>query len=250
MDKQTYLKRFSQAARWQLGGTEAAEVVADYTELLEQRPPEQDDRLIEDLGKPKAAARLLTEQKPYRRWLWSFWTMTACLLLPELILIGPYLSGQPRPIEYGAFALGLALALVWFHPGGKKTKRPRALLWVLAAMAMLLAAAAAVLACLFTGAWENLPLKWYGPTAFYTLSLASTVAVAVGIFGMIRARTADRRWAALYVLGLTTALLSLQIMTALMSLYAADFQCLLQQEGLRWAVVSGIGLVGTGVILC
>lgn len=250
MDKQTYLKCFSRAARWRLGHREAAEVVADYTELLAQRPPEQDNTLVEDLGKPQAAARLLTEEKPYRRWLWSFWAMIVCLLLPELILTGPYLSTQPRPIEYGAFALGLALALVWFHPGGEKTKRPRALLWILVAMAVLLAAAAAVLACLFTGAWENLPLERYGPTAFYTLSLASTVAVAAGIFGMIRARTDDRRWAALYVLGLTTALLSLQIITALMSLYAADFQRLLQQEGLRWAVVGGIGLVGTGVVLC
>lgn len=249
MDKQMYLKRFSRAARWRLGHREAAEVVADYTELLEQRSPEQDNTLVEDLGKPEAAARLLTEEKSYRRWLWSFWAMMACLLLPELLLIGSYLIGQPRPID-GAFALGLALTLVWFHPGGEKTKRPRALLWILVAMAVLLAAAAAVLVCLFTGAWENLPLERYGPTAFYTLSLASTVAVAAGIFGMIRARTDDRRWAALYVLGLTTALLSLQIITALMSLYAADFQCLLQQEGLRWAVVGGIGLVGTGVVLC
>lgn len=52
MDKQTYLKRFSRAARWRLGHREAAEVVADYTELLEQRPPEQDNTLVEDLGKP------------------------------------------------------------------------------------------------------------------------------------------------------------------------------------------------------
>lgn len=35
MDKQTYLNRFSRAAYWQLGRLEAAEVVADYAELLE-----------------------------------------------------------------------------------------------------------------------------------------------------------------------------------------------------------------------
>ena len=249
MDKQTYLKRFSRAARWRLGHREAEEVVADYAELLEQRPPEQDDTLIQDLGKPEAAARLLTEEKAYRRWLWSFWVMTACLLLPELILTGPYLSGQPRPIEYGVFFLGVTLALVWFHSGGEKTKRPRALLWILVAMTVMLVAAAVVLACLFTGAWETWPPEWYGLTAFFVLSLASTVAVAAGIFGTIRARTDDRRWAALYILGLTTAVISLQIMTALVGLCTTDTHWL-QREGIRWAVLGGIGLVGTGVVLC
>ena len=249
MDKQTYLKRFSRAARWRLGHREAEEVVADYAELLEQRPPEQDDTLVQDLGKPEAAARLLTEEKAYRRWLWSFCAMIFCLLLPELILTGPYLSGQPRPIEYGVFFLGVTLALVWFHSGGEKTKRPRALLWILAAMTVMLLAVAAVLACLFTGAWETWPPEWYGLTAFFVLSLASTVAVAAGIFGTIRARTDDRRWAALYILGLTTAVISLQIMTALVGLCTTDTHWL-QREGIRWAVLGGIGLVGTGVVLC
>ena len=175
--------------------------------------------------------------------------MTACLLLPELILTGPYLSGQPRPIEYGVFFLGVTLALVWFHSGGEKTKRPRALLWILAAMTVMLVAVAAVLACLFTGAWETWPPEWYGLTAFFVLSLASTVAVAAGIFGTIRARTDDRRWAALYILGLTTAVISLQIMTALVGLCTTDTHWL-QREGIRWAVLGGIGLVGTGVVLC
>lgn len=249
MDKQTYLRRFSRVARWRLGSAEAADVVADYADLLERRTPEQQSTLVEDLGKPAAAARLLTEEKPYRCWLWSFWIMVACLLLPELLLIGPYLSGQPRPMEYGAFAMGLALALVWFHPSGEKTKRPRMLLGLLAVMAVLWIAAGFVLRCLFTGAWKSWPPESYGPTAFYTLALTSTVAVALGILGAVRARTDNRRWAALYMLGLTTAMVCLQILTTLVGLSAVDTHWL-QREGVRWAVVGGIGLVGTGVILC
>lgn len=249
MDKQTYLRRFSRAARWRLGSAEAADVVADYADLLERRTPEQQSTLVEDLGKPAAAARLLTEEKPYRCWLWSFWIMVACLLLPELLLIGPYLSGQPRPMEYGAFAMGLALALVWFHPSGEKTKRPRMLLGLLAVMAVLWIAAGIVLSCLFTGAWESWPPESYGPMAFYTLVIPSIAAVVLGLLGAVRARTHDRRWAALYVLGLTTVLVCLQIVTTLMSLYAMDTHWL-RQESIWWAVTGGIGLVGTGVILC
>lgn len=249
MDKQTYLQRFSRAARWRLGSAEAADVVADYADLLDLRTPEQADTLVEDLGKPKAAARLLTEEKPYRRWLWSFWIMVACLVLPERILLGPYTGSQPEFLEYGLLILGMALALRWFHPNGEKTRRPRALLGLLAVMVVLWVAAGIVLGCLFTGAWESWPPESYGPMAFYTLVIPSIAAVVLGLLGAVRARTHDRRWAALYVLGLTTVLVCLQIVTTLMSLYAVDTHWL-RQESIWWAVTGGIGLVGTGVILC
>lgn len=249
MDKQTYFKRFSRAARWRLGGREAAEVVADYADLLERRTPEQEETLVEDLGKPEAAARLLTEKKSYHRWLWSFWIMVACLVLPERILFDSYIGNQPEFLEYGLLILGMVLALCWFHPNGKKTRRPRALLVLLAVIAVLWIAAGMILSCLFTGAWENWPPESYGPTAFYVLALTSTVAVALGILGAVRARTDNRRWAALYVLGLTTVLICLQIVTMLMTLDAVVVHWL-RQESIRWAVLGGIGLVGTGVVLC
>ena len=109
-------------------------------------------------------------------------------------------------------------------------------------------AAGVMLASLFNGAWDW-PLESYGPTARLVLCVSSTMATAAGMFGAVRARVADRRWAALYVLGLTTAMISLQIMTALMGLSATDTHWL-QQEGVRWAALGGIGLVGTGVVLC
>ena len=251
MDKQTYLNRFSRAAYWQLGRPEAAEVVADYAELLEQRPPEGDNTLVQDLGKPKAAVRLLTEQKSYRRWLWAFGIMGCCLLLLEALVLGAqYVYNQHLLADYGPFAVGMIVALVRFRPQfhSPKAPLPRGLLWALAGVLTCCAAAGVMLASLFNGAWDW-PLESYGPTARLVLCVSSTVATAAGMFGAVRARVADRRWAALYVLGLTTAMISLQIMTALMGLSATDTHWL-QQEGVRWAVLGGIGLVGTGVVLC
>ena len=251
MDKQTYLNRFSRAAYRQLGRLEAAEVVADYAELLEQRPPERDNTLVQDLGKPKAAVRLLTEQKSYRRWLWAFGIMGCCLLLLEALVLGAqYVYNQHLLADYGPFAVGLIVALVRFRPQfhSPKAPLPRGLLWALAGVLTCCTAAGVMLASLFNGAWDW-PLESYGPTARLVLCVSSTVATAAGMFGAVRARVADRRWAALYVLGLTTAMISLQIMTALMGLSATDTHWL-RQEGVRWAVLGGIGLVGTGVVLC
>lgn len=257
MDKQTYLQRFSRAARWRLGSAEAADVVADYADLLDQRTPEQADTLVEDLGKPEAAARLLTEEKPYRRWLGIFGVLMFCLLLPELLLLGvQYAYNRYLLMDYGPFAVGLALALIWFRPRlyGKKTPLPRGLLWALAGVLVFGLAAGAILASLFTGAWErwNWPLESYGPTAQLILCVSGTVAAAAGIHGAVRARMDDRRWGALYVLGLTTVVICMQILATLSSLDGADldWRGWLMRYSLRWAALGGIGLVGTGVILC
>lgn len=254
MDKQTYLKHFSRAARWRLGHREAAEVVADYTELLEQRPPEQGDTLVEDLGRPQAAVRLLAEEKSYRRWLWSFWAMLFCLLLPELLLQGPYISRQPKWAEYGPLVLGLALAVFWFRPRGKKTPLPRGILWGLAVQVAMLATMAVVLFSLISGTWERWewPLESYGPTAARILCTTGAVAAALGILGAVRARMNDRRWIALYVLGLTMVVVCLQILSTMLQLDGGDldWRGWLMRYSVRWVVLGGVGLVGTGVVLC
>ncbi|MGO5115390.1 hypothetical protein ACTQ33_10270 [Candidatus Avoscillospira sp. LCP25S3_F1] len=254
MDKQMYLKHFSRAARWQLGGPEAVEVVADYAELLDQRPPDRDDTLVEDLGRPGAAARLLTEPKSYRRWLWVFAILADCLLLSEVLVLGAqHMYNRYLLVGYGPFVVGLVLALVWFRPQfhGQKMPLPRGVLWALAGLAVCCITAGAMLAGLFTGAWDG-PLDSYGPTARWILCVSSTVATAAGLFGAVRARMNDRRWSALYVLGLSMVVLCLQILAALYSLdgLSLDAQGWLTHYFVRWAVVGGIGLVGTGVALC
>ena len=78
MDKQTYLKKFSYAVRWRLSKQEADEVLADYEELFSQAPREDDDLLIQKLGAPSQAARLLTDSNFWQ--CLAAWPFVFCCL--------------------------------------------------------------------------------------------------------------------------------------------------------------------------
>ena len=84
-------------------------------------------------------------------------------------------------------------------------------------------------------------------TAHWTLSLAGIVGAACGVLGLVRARISDRRWSALYILGLTVLVVCVMIHAFLGSLVIID---LWTPYAVKWCVLGAVGFVGTGVSLC
>ena len=72
-----YLAKLSQAARWYLPQAEAAEVVEDYRDLIQQEPRSEEE-LLRDLGSPWSAARQLAQPGAYRRCS-PCWRCVCCL---------------------------------------------------------------------------------------------------------------------------------------------------------------------------
>ena len=78
----------------------------------------------------------------------------------------------------------------------------------------------------------------------------------VGLFALVKARTRDRRWAAVYILSLASAVLSLAVFGMIFSfsdfgtphnpLYDGWFRPYLPQ----FAVLTAVGLAGAGAALC
>lgn len=249
MDAQTYMRRFSRWVRWRLPGAEADSVLADYADILTQRQDGDGAALVRDLGEPRQAARLLTEPRTYRRWLAAFAGMAVCLLLLLWMLLRE--RAYQLPAALVPFFLGMALWLVRFRPHRelRGTPIPRGLIRLLAAMAGIIAAAAIVVGSLFFGVWENWPPAWYGVTAHWTLCLAGTAGAGAGLFGLVKARISDRRWSALYVLGLTVLVISATVAETqhTLAVFTADWwvPCAIQ-----CGVAGVVGAVGTGGALC
>lgn len=254
MDQQTYLKTLSYALRWRLPKPEVDEVLADYEEMFSQCPADSDGQFIGELGGPFQAARLLTEPKAYRRWLAAFGLMAFCLLLPQCLLLRARFDQYPAGWMFLLLAAGTAAALVWFWPKrgeGGKLPFPKGLCLMLAVLLMISAAAAAILAGLAAGVWEALPPALYGTAAYWTMSLAGTAAALFGLFGLVKARISDRRWRALYVMGLMVLSECVMVIAVLVSMDLGG-----ASPG-WWGSCAGsmgliglFGLAGTGVALC
>lgn len=254
MDKDIYLKKLSFIVRWRLPKAEADEVLADYAEILSQRPTEDFNHLVKEMGKPIQAARLLTEPKAYRRWLVAFTLMTTCILLPEAMLLWARRGGWSSEEAVVVLLLsGIIAALLWFRPirGEKKKPLPQKLLPALAVLLMVPMVAGAILWGLALGVWETLPARFYGIFSTWVLCIAGTATAIISIWGLFKARTSDRRWRALYVLGLT-ALAECTLVMLLLSSMSLDSSLpnWWVEYVLRGAAVGGVGLVGTGVSLC
>lgn len=251
MDRQTYMKQLTRQVRWRLPAAEADLVLADYREILARRPEETETSLISDMGEPAQAARLLTQPRPYHRWLAAFGGMALCLLLPEAALLRGNFWRDPVVLMAALFILGTGTALAQFTPRrrSERSPLPRDLLFSLAGLAAVLAAAAAVLGCLTTESWKSLPPEWYGPSAHWTLCLTGTGSAAAGLLGLAKARMADRRWSALYILSLTALVLCVLMLAALVRLDGAA-GAWWSGYGIKWGVIGLAGLVGTGAALC
>ena len=272
--KKDYMTRLERAARWRLPPQEAEDVVADYREMVGD-PPRPEEELLQELGKPRDAVKPLVQTRQYRIWLAVFLVMSFCVLT---LGFSPTIIGFPfwriyfdgyieHPFGLTVAVLGAIAALVWFHWQGRKEARfPKAIPILLA---MLLAWCGGVLLVCwlcardfdgFLDMWGTIK-PFLGPNesasaSFYLTRVAmaygSAVIALVGEVGLIKARTHDRRWAAVYILALAAMMTSLQYVNWTGSMDLTFFtpeeafrQLLFQTVG-----ITAVGLVFTGVALC
>lgn len=276
--KKDYLTQLEYWARWMLPHQEAQDVLADYRDIVGS-PPRPEEELLRDLGKPRSVIRPLAQPRQHRAWLAAFAVMAACLLIPA----DSPLPGGAYFVWFNMFAsdipgftfcrffliVGAAVSLVWFRPrkGEAKAPLPRA---VPIALAVLLAVMGLVwwafwqLALYPGGALTNsifhLPLEFWWPLAdFYVggnlcsflLEWSAIPLAVLGIVALVKARTRDRRWRAVYVLSLSTLMLAFAVLTLLTSMditSAPDTWWLYTQR--TCIEITAIALLGTGASLC
>ena len=270
--KKSYIVRLERWARWMLPRQEADDVIADYRDIVGS-PPRPQEELVQDLGRPRDVVRQLTTRRAYRTWLAVFAVMSVCILVPG---ISPTLIGYPIWLHlfdngpgypYGAlFTIpGAVLALVWFRRQGRKEQRlPRA---VPVLLAVFLACIGGVLlfcwACSrdfegFLDAWGRMKV-WLGPNedaprSFHLSRLAmcygSPIIAVLGTYSLVKARTGDRRWAAVYVLGVTAMVTALMVLCFSGRIAYDGVEEAFRQMLTRCSIISAAGIVGTGVALC
>ena len=272
--KKDYMTRLERAARWRLPPQEAEDVIADYREMVGD-PPRQEEELLRDLGKPRDAVRPLTRKRPYYIWLAVFLVMSACILTQG---ISPTSIGYPiwriyfngyleRIVGYTVVVLGAVTALVWFRWQGRKEARlPRAIPILLALLlvwcggVMLYCWAASRDFVSFATMWGTYK-PWIGPNdsasvSFYVpldIMIYGSFAISLaGVAWLVKARTVDRRWAAVYILALAAILAALSVVAMATSMDPTFFtpEELFRQQLLESAGITAVGLIGAGVALC
>ena len=258
--RKDYLSRLSRAARWCLPPAEAAEVLEDYQDLIEQEP-RSDEALRRDLGNPKDAVGQLVQVKAYRRWLAVFAALAVCALFPA---VGPILSRLFwwneifwfTQLDWAYLLAGWVLSFVWFQRNGRKESAlPRgifpAMLVPLAGMVWSWYIALSAMYWM-TELYEFLSKNpMLAPNLYLTLLCNALIMGLAGLFGLIRARMGDRRRREVYVLGLAGAVLTMSVW-ALLSCMDLSFSDTGWQTPilLRYIIITLLGLVGTGVSLC
>lgn len=257
--KKTYMDRLARWAFWRLPRQEAESVIADYQDITND-PPGSEEELIRRLGKPQDVIELLTDSRPYTIWLSVFLLLSLCALAPCFgSSTGSALWVRHFDlISYTLSVLGTLGVLLWFQRYGKKERQlPKALPAVLA---VFIAWCGGVI--LFNWIWMRDPLgyvratEWLEPytgsvtmvitTAFRFCSIAAALA---GVWGLVKARTGDRRWIAVYIMALAAVLLmigSLLLMRTLSSISDGWYRPFLW----RYIVIFIAGLLGTGAALC
>ncbi len=271
LTKEQYLRRFSRSARWRLGAAEAEEAIADYQELIFQEERDE-SKLVEELGDPIQAAWLLTDARGYKRWMWAFTILIGCALslawwahtgLPFYWRLRHGLYGLERQFlqAIAPMAAGMVLALLWSRRrGGRSGPLSWRLLTALGAVVL-------VGGMMLFQVWHCFDIPWTieSPDGSGTMTegfaSAAKWAIDVGILsalagaaGLILARCFGRRWMALYVLGMTIAVLCIMSQETLLMtdpwLTAAEMASV-RGYLFRWAGLTGLaGLIGTGVALC
>lgn len=278
--KKDYMARLERAARWRLPRQEAEDVIADYRDIV-GNPPRPDDELIRDLGRPRDVVRPLAQPRRYYTWLAVFAVMAACILIPAesplplgswLIwdsLFSPYgfpIPGVPLFLHF--MVIGLALSLVWFRPGQGEPKAPLPRPVIIALLAEL-ALMGVVWWCFYQitlypdGIMFQPALVsdwWYSKIGAVTLNghwmataleWGGAAVGAAGVVGLVKARTQNRRWRAVYFMSLSLMMLAFCVLGLFSSmdldLTPTDPWAYTRQLCLEITV---IGLIGTGVSLC
>ena len=232
--------RLTWTVRWRFSPQEADEILDDYRELLSGRPPEDVRQVAADFGRP-------TE---YGLWLARFWGMAGCLALPLLWNTMWFAYHQVLSLVLAATGAALALSL-----GKKEEERQlgRGLWALLVVQAALLGAVFGLFAFFCFHMDTLLPLGNVGPLLHALLQLISLLAGLLGLAGLVLTRVEDRRWRAVYVLGLTVLAVT-SILLAVMG--SMDVSAPVTIEGLwrycmvRMVPTALVGLGATGAALC
>ena len=276
--KKDYMTRLERAARWRLPPKEADDVINDYREMVGD-PPRPEEELLQELGKPWDAIRPLTQKRPYRIWLAVFAFLSLCILSFGisvydwrlfLIYFYDYIYGTRDLLSRIVAALGGATALVWFRWQGRKEARlPKAIPILLAAL--LACCGGIMLYCWafsrdfygFLDAWGTMPAL-IGPNPGEPISVSFYLPQDIMIYGslalslagvawLVKARTRDRRWAAVYILAFTAILAALNVVAWVHSMDPTSFLTLeevFRQMLLESAGITAVGLIFAGVALC
>ena len=259
--RRDYLSKLVRAARWYLPPAEAAEVLEDYREIVEGRTEEE---LRREVGSPRETARRLAQPKAYRRWLAVFLVLSACVLLPAADVVREelsnlfglflnYLTRTPRYAEL-MLPLGTVLAFAWFQRNGRREQAlPK---WVVPLLMFLLLGIAWVSFLgwlLFAEQWDLLNSLFPEERVWVhrlTLGLDALAAGVIGMLGLVKARLSDRRWRAVYVLGLTGAAACVFMWKMYAGMFWEFTPGWQTPYVIRYIVVILVGLLGTGVSLC
>ena len=281
--KKDYMTRLEHAARWRLPPQAAEDVIADYRDIV-GNPPRSEDQLRRDVGEPEQVIKLLmTPPKAYRIWLAVFAVMAACILIPANSPVPLLMPNRSLFIWFNLFSPyvylfipgfhmylwfmipGIVLSLVWFRPrkGELKTPLPRSLIVTLLVELALMGAvwwgfyqlslrpdgilSQPALIPHWFYSWNGLPTL-HGHWMAEALQWGGMAVGIVGVVGLVKARTTNRRWRAAYVMSFALMMLAF----CLLSLYSS-----MDPLDLAWAhirqlctTITIIGLLGTGVALC
>lgn len=275
--KHNYLARLERWARWMLPRAEAEDVVDDYRDIVGD-PPRSEEDLLRDLGKPRSVIRPLTQKKPYYTWLAAFAVMAACALLPGLsplpggnrlwvflsnrYILNVFCLGGVLPL------LGMVTALVWFRRKGQKLERLPGAVPILLAVPVIWIAGVLATDWLwlndpmgFSALLGEVPVRVLWFNLGYTRPLTVLLLIdsltwggcfamtLLAVYALVKARTGDRRWTAVYIAALTAVLLSWQALSYMSSLEVSFLDWPVAYFH-RWVPCAAIGLVGTGVALC
>lgn len=83
------------------------------------------------------------------------------------------------------------------------------------------------------------------------LEYGGFVMALIGEFGLVKARLEDRRWIAVYVLGMAAMLVCMSTLALMTSMELPDLSAAWWVPYLQtWLVYAGIGVVGAGAALC
>ena len=258
--KRDYMSRLRRSAHWMLLPEDAAEVVADYEDIVYGR---SDEELERDIGDPVQAVRLVADGKEYRRWLRAFTVLAVCVLLIPLTMwvnFPHYFYRFTDSLDARAlfcWAGGLLLAL-WYRWKTRKSPAapvpaalpPLILATLLSAAAMAWWEHRLLAASVTTGSLSALWGEFRAQRICWHV-LVFLFAV-MGLYALVRVRAENRRWLALFVLALTAqmaVMMSFRFVTRL-SIEPDTILFYLAAMERERAVVAAVGGIVAGVCLC